>query len=58
MLLKGESQRCADKAREEWWKTKAAEAEQLHESAVRLGYIQWFLTEGPVTPAKESEAQE
>ena len=37
MLLKAESRRCADKAREEWWEAKAAEAERLHESAVRLG---------------------
>ena len=38
MLLKAESRRCADKAQEEWWETKAAEAERLHESAVRLGH--------------------
>ena len=37
MLLKAESGRCADKAQEEWWEAKAAEAERLHESAVRLG---------------------
>ena len=35
--LKVQSRQCADNAREEWWESKAEEAEKLHESAVRLG---------------------
>lgn len=37
LLLKVQSRRCADKAREECWERKAEQAEQLHETAVRLG---------------------
>ena len=36
-LLKVQSQQCVDNAREDWWESKAKEAEKLHESAVRLG---------------------
>ena len=35
--LKAQSREVADKAREEWWERKAAHAERLYESAVRLG---------------------
>ena len=36
-VLKVQSRKCADKAREEWWEAKAVEAEELHEAAVRKG---------------------
>ena len=36
-LLKRQSRQSVNKAREEWWENKAAQAEKLHESAVRLG---------------------
>ena len=32
------SRKCVDRAREEWWEAKAAEAERLHEVAVSLGH--------------------
>jgi len=37
-VLKVQSRKCADKAREEWWEAKAVEAEELHEAAVRKGH--------------------
>ena len=36
--LKAQSRKCADKVREEWWETKAVEAEEMHESAVNNGH--------------------
>ena len=36
--LKRQSRQSADKAREEWWESKAEQAEKLHEYAVRLGH--------------------
>ena len=36
--LKVLSGKCADRAHEEWWETKAAEAERLHEVSVSLGH--------------------
>ena len=36
--LKRQSRQSADKAHEEWWESKAEQAEKLHEYAVRLGY--------------------
>ena len=35
-LLKRQSSQSADNAREEWWESKAEQAEKLHESAVRM----------------------
>ena len=32
------SRKCADRAGEEWWEDKAAEAERLHEVAVSLSH--------------------
>ena len=37
-LLKAESRRCADEAREKWWEDKVVRAEELHDEAVKRGH--------------------
>ena len=41
-LLKVQSRRCVDKAREEWWERKAEQAEHLHEIAYDWAGVDHF----------------